>query len=153
MTIPATVSARVLANLFGVSPQTIQAYAARGVIVRQGRGSYPLAENVQRYTRHLRDAASGRGADEATSSLTDERTRLARERADEAALKNAKLRREMLPREEVLARWSTILRNVSARMRAVPSRVRAQRPHLTREDVDLIDEEIRLALTEAAENA
>jgi phage terminase Nu1 subunit (DNA packaging protein) len=48
----------------------------------------------------------------------------------------------------VQAEWSDILRIVRAGMLAVPSRVAARLPHLSRSDVAEIDAEIRAALNE-----
>ncbi|MCF3935020.1 hypothetical protein L1787_16570 [Acuticoccus sp. M5D2P5] len=148
------VGARELGRWLGVSDRMVRELAERGIIERNARGRYQLEPCVKAYCEHIRGIAAGRsaGADQKLN-LTEERALLAREQREAQAIKNLVARKEALPREEVLSRWSTILRNVSARMRAVPSRVRAQRPHLTREDVDLIDEEIRLALTEAADAA
>jgi phage terminase Nu1 subunit (DNA packaging protein) len=45
-------------------------------------------------------------------------------------------------------KWSGILRKVRAAILAVPSRVAARLPHLSRADVAEIDAEVRAALTE-----
>jgi phage terminase Nu1 subunit (DNA packaging protein) len=58
----------------------------------------------------------------------------------------------LLEREAVLATWSNIFRMVRARVLAVVSRVRARLPHLTAQDAQLIDEELRAALTELGED-
>lgn len=73
--------------------------------------------------------------------IVNERDRLAREQADNVALKNAALRRELVPAVEVEQRWSEILRRVRSKLLAVPSRVRQQCPHFTQHDIDAIDSE------------
>jgi phage terminase Nu1 subunit (DNA packaging protein) len=77
-----------------------------------------------------------------------ERGRLAAAQADLATIKAAKLRGELVEAAAVEAEWSDVLRTVRASMLAVPSRVAAQLPHLSRTDVAEIDAEIRAALGE-----
>lgn len=64
------------------------------------------------------------------------------------ALKNAAARGKLLDAKEVVADWSSTLRNVRAGMLAMPSRAGARLPHLTPHDVAEIDAEVRAVLTE-----
>lgn len=80
-----------------------------------------------------------------------QRDRLAREQADHAAMKNAKMRGELVAAVEVEQRWSDILRRIRSKLLAVPSRVRQSHPHLTAHDVAAIDAELRHALEELAD--
>ena len=81
------------------------------------------------------------------AQLTTERARLAREQADAQALKNAALRRELVPAAEVERAWTDILRQVRSRVLAVPSRLR-QAVALPADAVAALDRELRDALTE-----
>src|ERR1041384_1122075 len=56
-----------------------------------------------------------------------------------------------LDAEAVARRWEAVGREVQARMLAVVSRVRAALPHLTVQDAEVLDREIRAALTAIAE--
>lgn len=85
---------------------------------------------------------------EALAEASEQRGRLAAAQADLAELKAARLRGELVEASAVEAEWSAILRTVRAGMLAVPSRVAARLPHLSRADVAEIDAEIRAALVE-----
>lgn len=151
MSLPEAVSADDLAACLGITQQRVSKLVREGVLVREGRGAYPLAENVRRYVERLRLVADGRGGEEEAANLTAERARLAREQADHTALKNAQLRRELIPATEVSARWEDVVRRVRARLLAVPSRVRARRPGFSLQDVEAVDCEVRAALEGLAE--
>src|SRR5262249_37717061 len=98
-----------------------------------------------------KDSAMGRPASErapALAAATKQRARLAAAQANLAELKAAKLRGELVEAAVVEAEWCGVLRMVRARMLAVPSRVGARLPHLSKHDVAEIDQEIRSALSE-----
>lgn len=142
----AEITASDLAEMFGVSKRSISDFAERGIIVKTGRNRFSLQKSVHLYCDHLRGIAAGRGGDNA-DALTVERARLAAEQADNVAMKNAVLRREMVAISDVRNEWVTIGRRLRNEMMSVPSRCRQMLPHLTTFDVDLIDKEIRAALT------
>ncbi len=150
---PAKVSARELGRLLGLSDRSVRDLAARGVVARDGRGRYPLEASVASYCAHLREMAAGRAGDDGSRSLVSERARLAKAQADEREAKLAAMRRELLPAGEVLEEWSSVLRQVRAGMLAVPSRVRQRLGHLTADDAEVIDSEIRDVLSELASDA
>jgi phage terminase Nu1 subunit (DNA packaging protein) len=93
----------------------------------------------------------GRPSSERAPALAEaskQRARLAAAQADLNELKAAKIRGELVEASAVEAEWSGILRTVRAGMLAVPSRVAARLPHLSKHDVAEIDAEIRAALNE-----
>lgn len=139
-----------LADLFEITDRAVRDLAQRGILTKTARGRYPLVESVRAYTAHLREEASARGGGK---GLTDERQRATRERADHLALRNAQARRELVSVIETEAAWSEILRRVRSRSLAVPSRCRQRLPHLTAQDAEAIDREIRDALTELGTDA
>lgn len=141
------VGAGDLADYLGVTSQTIAAFANDGKVVRVSRGKYDLRASVQTYVSHLREVAAARGGENQLLDLTQERARLAKEQADNTALKNATLRRELLPAADAEREWSDILRKVRAGILAVTSRVRAS-AGLTGEQAVEMDAELRLALKE-----
>lgn len=138
-----------LARIWGITRQAVNALARQGVIARQGRG-FPRDESTLRYCAHLRELATGRGGASAITSATAERARLIREQADAAAMKNEEARGRLLDAGTVEREWSGVLRTVRAGMLAVPSRVQQRLPHLTKHDVSEIDREVRVVLTEVA---
>lgn len=120
--------------------------------MKVGTDRYDLTKSLQSYASHLREMAAGRGDEASAIFLTAERARLAKEQADHAALKNAALRRELVPAAEVAATWGGIVRQVRSRLLAVPARLRQGLAHLTARDVEAIDAEIRRALEELSED-
>jgi phage terminase Nu1 subunit (DNA packaging protein) len=143
------VRAGELADWLGVSERTIAEYARRGIIARSGRGTFPLKESVRAVASHFREQASQRGT---TAGLSAERERKVREEADKLAMQNAAARREMVSVAAVADEWSDILRLVRSRMLAAPSRIQQQLGHLSAHDLDVIDRELRDALTDLSNN-
>jgi phage terminase Nu1 subunit (DNA packaging protein) len=93
----------------------------------------------------------GRPSSERAPALAEaskQRGRLAAAQARIAELKGRKLAGELVEASAVEAEWSNVLRMVRAGMLAVPSRVAARLPHLSKHDVAEIDQEIRTALVE-----
>jgi len=144
------VRALELADWLGVSERAVADYAHRGIITRSGRGVFPLKESIRAVCHHFREGASARGG--ATSSLTAQRERIAREQADKLAMQNAAARRELVSAKAVADEWSSILRLVRSRMLATLSRIQQQLGHLSAHDLDIIDREIRDALTDLSNN-
>lgn len=146
------VSGRDLASAFGVSERSIREFAERGIVLKTGRGRYRLIESTRLYTEHLRGIASGRGGEGGVLDLTAERARLAKEQADAQELKNAVTRRELVAIDDVSRGWADILRKVRSRILACPSRIRSRLSHLTVFDGEIIDAELRDALTELSDD-
>ncbi len=119
----------------------------RGIAVHLSKNSYDLAATVRAYVQHLRGTASGRGGEEHVLTLTGERARLSRAQAEAVEMKNAVARAELVPAADVERAWGDVLRQVRARILAVPSRLR-QSLTLAPADVELIDRELRAALME-----
>ncbi len=140
-------SGKDMCALLDISPPMLTELKRRGIASSHGRDAWDLDATVTAYVRHLRGTASGRGGEEHVANLTAERARLAKEQADAQALKNAALRGELVPAADVERAWGDVLRQVRARILAVPSRLR-QSLTLAPADADLIDRELREALTE-----
>lgn len=141
------IGGRDLCDLLGLSSGALADLKKRGIAVHLGHDAYDLKATVLAYVTHLRGIAAGWGTEEQAINLTAERARLAREKADAQALRNATLRRDLVPAVEVGRAWGDVLRQVRARIMAVPSRLR-QSLTLSAADADTIDREIRAALTE-----
>ncbi len=113
------------------------------------KGKAWIRENVSA----SRSAAQSSQADLPFAAQPDaaaERLRLLKEQADHAALKNAALRRELVPAAEVEREWAGVLRQVRAGILAVPSRIRQILPGLTAAEVEAVDFELRRVLEEMA---
>ena len=142
----AEVTASELADFLKVSKRAVSDFVERGIVVKTDRNRFDLRRSVQAYCEHMRMTAAGRGGDGA-DVLTAERARLAREQADQTAMKNAAMRGEYVTKTDIRQEWGSIGRRIRTGMLSVPSRCRQRLPHLTTYDVDLIDHEIRSALT------
>ena len=69
------------------------------------------------------------------------------------ALKNAKARGELVEASEVERSWADTLRQLRARLLAIPSRLRADLPTLDPQAVAALDRALRDTLTEIATDA
>lgn len=86
----------------------------------------------------------------------DDPLKLARARAAEASaqwneLKSAKLEGELVEAEAVARRYAEIVADARARLLAVPPRVGAKLPHLSIADLQVVEAEIRTALSDLAD--
>lgn len=84
----------------------------------------------------------------ALKAATVERGKLAAAQARLAQLKADRMAGTLVEAAAVEREWSDVLRTVRAGVLAVPSRVAARLPHLSKHDVAEIDQEIRAALGE-----
>jgi phage terminase Nu1 subunit (DNA packaging protein) len=150
---PRALSKSAFAAEVNLSPGRVSQMIKQGLPVEPdgkidiARGKIWIQENVD--PRRRAAQPQGRFSFE-RKPVESERDRLAREQADNMALKNAALRRELVPAVEVEATWAEIMRRVRSRLLAVPSRVRQGCSHLTAHDVALIDAELRRALDDLA---
>lgn len=153
---PKTMRKSSFAQLIGVSPGRVSQMIADGLPVEPD-GRVDVARGklwVQANVSQTRAAAQSRQSEllplGAQLDPAAERMRLLREQADSVALKNAALRRELVPAAEVEREWSGILRLIRSGILAAPSRLRQLLPHLTADDVEQIDSELRRVLEEIA---
>ncbi|MFG1179940.1 DNA packaging protein [Xanthobacter versatilis] len=153
---PTKVRKVAFARLVNVSPGRVSQMIAAGLPVEAdgridvARGKLWIQGNVSP-TRSAAQAAQGALPFAAVPDAAAERLRLVKEQADHAALKNAALRREMVPAAEVEREWAGVLRQVRAGILAVPSRLRQLLPGLTPAEVEAIDAELRRVLEEMAD--
>ncbi len=99
----ATMSTEELAQLLGVSRQTVNELARRGVIPKSSRGRFDLAQVVPAYCRHLREQAAGRRGRDAEGSLdlVQERSKLARAQTLRTQMDIAERQKALIARSEV----------------------------------------------------
>ncbi|WP_238367633.1 DNA packaging protein [Mesobacterium pallidum] len=137
-----------LCTLLGISSGALTDLKKRGLAVHLKHDAYDLEATVRNYVEHLRGVAAQWGTPDQAAQLTAERARLAKEQADAQALKNAKLRDELVNASEVEHAWADLLRQVRARILAVPSRLRADLPAADPDTFNTLDRALRDALTE-----
>lgn len=150
--LPDTCDEATLADLLGINAARVRTLSRDGRLVKSGRGRYDLRESVRRYAGHLREHAAsvGRptiGGDEFKAA----KTKLAQLQGEREEIRVARERQELVPAAEVTRTWSNILRDLRARLLAVPSRCGAALPHLTAHDVAQVDREVRRALEDLAD--
>ena len=121
----ALVSAEELAGVVGLHERQVRKLAERGVLQRSGRGKYPLGDSIQAYIRHLREQAAGRSAsdeDDGQPDLTRERALLARTQREGQGMKNAIMRAELIPVEDVETVVGAVLDATRAKIMAIPTK-------------------------------
>ncbi|MEO9132421.1 MAG: terminase small subunit [Sphingomonas sp.] len=148
MSIDQRIGISQLASLVGVSDNRIKQLCNSGELERGEDGQFDLRLSVRAYCKTLRDNAMGRGG----PGLAAQRERVAREQADALEMKNAAVRRELIPASEVEIMWDKICRMIRARFLAMPARLQQHLSHLSAHDLAVMDREIRDALKELADD-
>ena len=92
------------------------------MFVEHPEGGFELAPNVQRYCKHLREIASGRGGS-AGEQLSIERAKLAKEQSDKAAMENAVRRGELLELDRVVEEYAEDLGELREGLYVIPSKI------------------------------
>ena len=96
-------------------------------------------------------AARRGGRPSSPTSLHGWRTRKEAALAQTREIELARLQGASLDAEQTARAWEADSRRLLAALLAVPSRIRAQLPHLSAHDAAVIDRELRAALAELAE--
>jgi phage terminase Nu1 subunit (DNA packaging protein) len=144
-----SVPASTLSALFDCSDRALRDLADKGIIKKIGRGRYAFDQSIRGYVRHLRSVASGRG--DSSETLTAARIRLAQAKAQEAETKNRIASGEMVAAADVERTWSNSYSIIRRVIMGLPARI-ASDLSLTRADAARIDDMVRDALNEAADD-
>lgn len=128
------VSEQDVARLLNKSARHVRDLAQVGDLIKVGPALYDLGASLPKLV------------EKRASKNADERLRLATEQADNMALKNAALRAEMVSVSDVEITWGGIVRDLRAGVLAIASRIASRLNHLSKDDVLVIDDEIRDAL-------
>lgn len=134
-----------LAQVIGVTGETIRQRKKEGVLEEAVRGRYYLAKNVQSYIEYV---ANGRK----TGELSAKKTQVEMERARKLKLENDKAEELLLEADEVREIFATSMITLRQHIEALPARLA---PALTgKEDqaevYEQIDKEVRQALETCA---
>ena len=136
-------SATTLARYLDVTTKTIAALAGAGIVKRLAHGKYDLEQSVVGYARHLK----ARERAPASESLTAERVRMLKLRADREQFEFERERRLWIEASEVERGLGAVAAYLRRTMLAIPSRIAG----VDRRTMAEVDREIRLALTEVAQ--
>lgn len=110
------------AKLLDVTPRRVQQLASDGIIPKPEQGEYDLAKCVISYIRYIRRLAQGSG----DLSLTDERTRLAKEQADRAERENLLARGDLVPVGIVAGIFEKVFSALRAKIVSIPGKIAPQ---------------------------
>lgn len=122
----AVVSGEFLADKLRIAYGSVNRLAKEGVIPVAGRGRFPLWACIGAYCERLREQAAGRAASDDEDGLPDlarERALLARAQREGQAMKNAVLRGELLPVDDVEAVVGAVLDATKAKVQALPTKL------------------------------
>src|ERR1700730_3842636 len=112
--------AATVGKICGVSRQRINNLVADGVLPRADRGRFDLPSTVQAFFKNKYEHSQG-NAD--AKSLTSERSRLARLKADRAEREDKVETGELILASEIEAGWLAIVNVTRARILLVPTKI------------------------------
>ena len=123
-----TVGTREIATWLDCSTTMVSTLERRGVIRKTAHGLYPLRETITAAFAHLREVAAGRADADPQSggALVTERARLAHELADQASMRNAAMRGEMVYVRDIIGLLHECNRTVTTRILSLPSEASPQ---------------------------
>jgi phage terminase Nu1 subunit (DNA packaging protein) len=146
------VSANELCELLGVSAKSISQFSASGVVARVSHGKYDLKASIAGYVAHRIAVATAHGPSASVASVAEARVRLLKLQGDKVAREVQVAAGELVPIAQVEAAWTAIARRVRGAMLALSARL-SGKLSLSREAVVVVDDEVRAALTELADDA
>lgn len=156
---PETATADELGVLIGLSGRRVRELGAGGTFPKAPGGRYVVIASVAAYVASLRTAAKAKPAtvDPAVAAAVLDgrlqRARLARATAD---LKVLELEREsgrLVDAEALGLHYVGLVTALRNRLLAVPSEAKSEIPHLTVDEIEVLEELVRGALVEVAEGA
>jgi terminase small subunit / prophage DNA-packing protein len=145
-----SVSATELADLLGVSKKTIAAWATSGVVARTAHGRYDLRASIRGFAKHARERDRG-GDVAAVASVAMERAGLLAVQRKRAEHEFEKECGKLIDADEFREAMTVVCRGLKVHFLQIPRRVRGQAAHFTDQDIRLVDEEVRTALSEVSE--
>jgi phage terminase Nu1 subunit (DNA packaging protein) len=145
-TLPREVSSAALASLFGVTTKTVAQWAHDGIAVRTKYGRFDLAQSVQGFARHHREAAKHATAP-GLETGAEARARLARLRADIAEKEYRRDTGELVDEREIRADLDKHMTAYWREVFAIPSVIRNHLSFIDREMAMLIGRELRRCLS------
>ena len=110
----------VLSKVINLGVRRIQELADEGILVREGRGKYPLADNVLAYIGFLRGVAQNAGQE---IDFNAEKARKTKAEADIAEIEAAKAKGEVVELKDVERGLEYAFAEIKTNLRSVPSRV------------------------------
>ncbi len=112
------VSYSQLSELTGMAYRTLRRRLDGLEPVGTGRGNANLFESTDALAKIYGNPSANERL-----NLEQERARLAKEQADKAEMENAKLRKDLLPADEVIPFWASVINNAKTLLLGLPSKI------------------------------
>jgi phage terminase Nu1 subunit (DNA packaging protein) len=135
----------IAAHLF-MSLQRARDLVKAGVLPDSGT----LDDYRHAYIQHIRSVASKHASQDGKLDLTAERAHLARAQTEKTQLEVDYLRGDALPRPLVTEVWQMHAAAVRSRFLGLTSKLKLLIPHLTYDEGEIVDKEVREILEELA---
>ena len=148
--VPNTLKISEYAALTGQSSRNVQDLALRGVLVLDDKRRIKVRESLAGHFKHLREQAQGRKGDNGVD-LAGERALLAKEQRLEVQMRNAKLRGELIPVQDVKEGWTRFASVVRIAFLGLPTKIISAVPHMSPHDGQVVAEVCRNVLIDASE--
>ena len=154
---PDTVTADQLGALLDITGRRVRALVTEGVFQRSASGRYDLQHCVRAYIGTLRAAAKAKPSTVdpvVAAAVLDgrrERVRLARAAADLKELELQVARRELVDADVIKVFHVGLMTALRNRIMGVPSEVKGRIPHLSIDEIEILEELIAAALKEVAD--
>jgi phage terminase Nu1 subunit (DNA packaging protein) len=145
-TLPSEVSSAELAALFNVTTKTVAQWARDGIAVRTKYGRFDLAQSVQAFARHHREAAK-RTTTPGLETGAEARARLARLKADIAEAEYKRGKGELVDGGEITAQLDKRMSVYWREVERIPSVVMSTLSSVDREMAMLLGRELRRCLS------
>ena len=152
----ALLSASEFATLLGVTVQRVNQLKDEGSLTPapgDGHTKFIFGPALREYTARIREKAAGRLGESQDGDKLDpqyEKARLTKNQADMLELQLAKAQGEVVSSEEILEVWQRIISSARSRIMSLPTRLPNMIHHLTKKDVQIIEDEVREVLERLA---
>jgi len=112
---------KTIAKLFNLSDRRVQQLAKEGHIPKPERGKYDLVGCTQGYIKYLQNLAFTK--DITATDYHTEKTRLTKAQADKTELELSEKNQELLPFDDVVQCWQSMVGNARIKILAMPSKI------------------------------
>lgn len=112
-------SLETISRLICLGPRRVHQLVKDGIIPEADKGRYDLIRTVQGYIQYLQSVSQGQGS----KSLTEQRQRLAKLKADREEMELARDRGRLIDAELAMRLWGDVVVNIRARLLTVPTKL------------------------------
>ena len=142
---PEALPPAAFARLVGLSPSRLRELAGTGAIPKNSRGHYNMPEALHSYLERLRGQSAARTGGSGRD-LVEERARLAAAQADLAELRAIEACGQLVNADAIQAFNVALRAALRNRIMGVPSEAKGQIPHLSIDEIEILEGLIAAAL-------